>query len=379
MLAHLVSEAELAAVLGHEIGHVTARHAVSRISKAQLANLGVGVGMILSPDLRRHAELANVGLSLLFLQYSRDDERQADDLGLRYTVRAGYDPRPMTGVFTLLERVSRLQEAGRLPEWLASHPNPENRRERISQQIAELEGELAELVGREPYLRRIDGIVFGENPREGFFRENLFVHPDLRFQVAFPAGWAARNMKREVAAISPRRDAAIALALSPEASLADAARAFAGQRGVMAGRLSRREVNGLRGLWGAFEAAVGEARVQGVAAFVEHEGRVYQLLGYAARPRWRSYEPAITSSLASFAPLTDPNVLAVQPNRIQLMELRAAMSVDEFAARHPSVVPLEVVALVNQVEPGERLAAGQLVKRVVRDSAQTSSDSGRTG
>src|SRR3989454_1121446 len=131
ILAHLNSEAELGGVVGHEIGHVTARHSVSQLSKQQLAQLGLAVGSIASPEFGRYAGLAGQALGVLFLKYSRDNESQADDLGLRYMRRANYDPREMPPVFEMLTRVSHAHGGGRGPEWLAPHPNPENRRARI--------------------------------------------------------------------------------------------------------------------------------------------------------------------------------------------------------------------------------------------------------
>src|SRR3989475_10303431 len=128
ILAHLNSEAELAGVVGHEIGHVTARHSVSQLSKQQLTQLGLAVGSIASPEFGRYAGVAGQALGVLFLKYSRDNESQADDLGLRYMRRANYDPREMPHVFEMLTRVSQAQGGGRVPEWLATHPNPENRR-----------------------------------------------------------------------------------------------------------------------------------------------------------------------------------------------------------------------------------------------------------
>jgi len=127
LMTHLQSEAELVAVMGHEIGHVTARHGADQMTKSQLANIGLGVGAILSG----HEELvglASQGLGLLFLKYGRDDERQADDLGLRYLVHAGYDPRPMGDVFDTLERVSASEGGGKVPTWLSTHPAPGDRR-----------------------------------------------------------------------------------------------------------------------------------------------------------------------------------------------------------------------------------------------------------
>ncbi|MFN2431611.1 MAG: M48 family metalloprotease [Gemmatimonadota bacterium] len=366
LLAHLNSEAELAGVLGHEIGHVTARHTASRITNAQLANLGFGIGSVLLPDLARYGDLAGAGLQLLFLKYSRDDERQADELSLRYLLRRGYDPRPMTDVFTVLRRVSELEGAGRLPDWLASHPNPEERRVTFAQAVDSLGRDFSSAtVDREPYLRRLDGMVFGANPREGFFRDGVFHHPDLQFRMTFPAGWSSRNAKSSVAAVSPQRDAVVELALAGEASLQAAARAFTAQRGVRTGRFERRDVNGLPAVYAAFEAAAGDVPLLGIALFVEHGGRVYRMLGYSSRARWPAYERGIAAALASFAPERDPAVLAVQPARLELVTLPAVMTVEEFSRRWPSALPAERVALINHLEPGERAAAGTLLKRVV--------------
>src|SRR5882672_5741619 len=138
ILAHLNSEAELAGVVGHEIGHVTARHSASQMTKQQLAQVGLAVGAIASPEVGRYTGLASQALGVLFLKYSRDNERQADDLGLRYMRRVNYDPREMPHVFEMLARVSQAQGGGRVPEWLATHPDPENRRGRIEQEIAAL-------------------------------------------------------------------------------------------------------------------------------------------------------------------------------------------------------------------------------------------------
>jgi predicted Zn-dependent protease len=371
ILAHLNSEAELAGVLGHEIGHVTARHAVERMSTAQLANLGLGIGSILSPEVARYSDLANVGLGLLFLKYSRDDERQADELGLRYAIRGGYDPRPMTAVFSTLERVSKLQEGGRLPNWLSSHPSPENRRELVAKQIAATNVNFNyAVVQREQYLRQIDGVIFGPNPREGFFRESVFFHPDQRFRLEFPRGWKAVNQKTQVFAISPRQDAIVGLALAQESSAKAAARKFAGQQGIRTGSFRSGSINGTAALSTSFEARTQQGTLLGVVAFLDYQGRVFQLLGYAPSRMWRTYEREITQTISSFDKLTDPRILEIEPQRIDVVELPSAITLQQFVARFPSPVPLETLALLNQAEPGETLQAGRLVKRVVGEGAR---------
>src|SRR5437588_10072565 len=171
ILAHLNSEAELAGGGGDGIGHVTARHSVSQMTKQQLAQLGLAVGAIASPDVGRYAGLASQAIGVLFLKYSRDNESQADELGLRYLRRAAYDPREMPHVFEMLTRVSQAQGGGRVPERLATHPNPENSRGRNAQEIPAGPQSIAgSVVNRDSYLQRLDGLVFGSNPREGYLK-----------------------------------------------------------------------------------------------------------------------------------------------------------------------------------------------------------------
>jgi predicted Zn-dependent protease len=366
LLAHLGSEAELASVLGHEIGHVTARHSVSQMSKAQLLNMGLIVGMILRPQLQNFGGLAAAGLELLFLKYSRNDESQADELGLRYLTRAGYDPRPMTQVFRTLERVGTVEGEGRIPTWLSTHPDPGDRGRRITTAIAALPaGQAGGRVERDAYLQRIDGIVFGEDPREGYFKGNTFYHPGMRFRVEFPAEWKPSNQKQAVGAMSPGQDAVVVITLANRESPQAAYQEFFSQPGIQRGQPWQGNINGLTAYSNAFAAQTDQGVLEGLAAFVQHEGKVFQILGYAPSSRWPRYEPTITSSVGSFAPLTDRRFLSVQPKHLDLVTLPQAMTIEEFARRYPSTVSVQVLAIINEVEPGQRMEAGGKVKRVV--------------
>jgi len=366
ILAHLNSEAELAGVVGHEIGHVTARHSVSQLSKQQLAQIGLAVGTIASPEFERFAGLASAGLGVLFLKFSRDAERQADDLGLRYMRRASYDPREMPHVFEMLTRVSQAQGGGRVPEWLATHPDPENRRGRIEQEIAAAPQDFTGVaVNRDTYLRRLDGLVFGNNPREGYFKENQFFHPDLRFRMTFPEGWTTNNGKQAVVAVSPQKDALVEVSLAKEQTADAAARAFLSQKGFTSGYPVRTSIGGLPAVSAGFAAATEGGTLRGTAVFVEHGGAVYRLLGYAPEARWPTVQPTAERALQTFARLTDPVALAVQPQRVDIVRLDQRATIEELARKRPSPVPAATLALVNQVEPQTPLEPGRLVKWIV--------------
>jgi predicted Zn-dependent protease len=366
ILAYFNSEAELVAVMGHELGHVTARHGARQMTQQQFGQAGLVASLILVPRLQDFAGLARAGLGLLFLKFSRDDERQADELGLRYLYRAGYDPREMPKVFAMLERVSQAAGGERLPGWLSTHPDPEDRQQHIAQLIAQLPQDLAgRAVRHDEYLRRLDGLVFGANPREGFFRGSLFLHPDLEFEFRFPEGWRTANRKREVLAQSPAHDALMQLSVAEDPSPAAGLRAFLAQPGVMAGPVSGRDINGLPAALAAFEAQTSDGSLIGVVAFVRHGSLTYRLLAYGLPSRWPGSEAAVLGAIQSFRPLADRAALGVQPLRLEIVRVDRAMSLTEFHKLHPSSVDLAQLARLNQLEPEAALVPGQLVKRVV--------------
>ncbi len=363
LMAHLDSEAELAGVLGHEIGHVTARHSVSQLSKAQLAQVGLGLGSVLSEDIARYGQLAAAGMQLLFLKYGRDDETQSDDLGFRYMLNAGYDPREMADVFATLDRVSAAAGAQKLPTWLSTHPNPGDRAEKARERVAALNRPLEGLkVQQAEYLRHLQGLTYGENPRHGFFRGTLFLHPDLRFQLQFPEGWKTANQPQAVLAVSPKQDAMVGLAPVAKVTPEQALQAFFQQQGV---RQLVVEGAALSGASSYFEAQTQQGAVRGVTTFFTHGGATFQLVGYTGAATLPAYDPAFRATFTGFRELTDAAALAVQPARLELVTLEQPMTLEQFNARYPSTAPLKELALLNGVEVGTSLPAGRTVKRVV--------------
>jgi predicted Zn-dependent protease len=365
ILTHLGSEAELAGVLGHEIGHVTARHSVSQMSRAQLAQLGLGIGMIFSEEIRQVGEVAGAGLQLLFLKFGRDDEREADELGVRYMTRLDYDPRELAHVMGMLARSSELQSgSGKVPEWLSTHPDPENRGEAIMAMAEESGIDLSRaVVGRPTYLRRLDGMIFGVNPREGYTEDGVFHHPDLAFRMAVPGAWQVYNGKTEVQFVSPREDGAVLLTLA-EGGAREALTAFGSQQGIRMGATRARSVNGIDGFSAPFEAQTQQGTIAGEVLFLRYDGNTYRLIGLSSTSGWPGLATAARGIMESFRRETDSGVLAMQPDRLRLVELDRAVSLTRFLERYPSPVRPEVMALINQVGPDGTVPAG-LAKRVL--------------
>jgi predicted Zn-dependent protease len=365
ILANFDSEAELAGVLGHEIGHVTARHSATQMSRQQLQQLGLGVGMIFSETVRDYGGLAAAGLQLMNLSYSRGDESESDVLGLRYMSRLSYDVNAMIGVFDMLARVGGGGE-GRIPEWQLTHPYPENREADIREAIARDNLPPGGRVARDAYLDRIDGLVYREDPRQGFFRDTRFLHPDLAFEITFPTGWQTVNQRTLVAAVAPSETAVIVLEVAPEPGTPDAElREFLAQEGIQGGQVRAESRAGVEVARATFEATTADAALSGEVAYARRGGAVFRILGYANRTDWAGHSRDVGAAISSFAQLTDAAALAVQPWQIDIVALPSAMSLRTYLSRNPGPAPIEDLASLNRVGPDEVLGAGTRIKRVV--------------
>lgn len=367
MLGLMTSEAELASVLGHEIGHVTGRHSVNQVSKAQLAQLGMGLGSIFVPEMRPYQSLVGAGLELMFLKYSRDHEREADQLGFEYMRKRGYDVGEFDDVFAALGRIGEQEgNGGALPSWLLTHPAPEERVESAKARAAAVGPQGDARIGEDAYLQRIDDLVYGKDPRDGFFRGTTFYHPKLRFQLTFPEGWNTENLAQAVVGVARDSRAALQLTVAGRGRPEAAIEQFFAQPGVAAGRVMRDQFNGQPAAIGEFQAQTEGGLVQGLAAYVSRGDVTYQIIGYTSAELYRNYGAALERAIRSFAAVSDPSILNVEPQRIDVVKLDTAMTVAEFAERYRSTVPARTLAIINHVAgPDSRLAAGTLVKRVL--------------
>jgi predicted Zn-dependent protease len=380
ILAHLNSEAQLAGVMGHEIGHVTARHSAQRMTQQQLAGLGLGVATIFSKTFSRYSDAAQQGLGLLFLKYGRDDENQSDELGVQYSVNAGYDPRAIPYTYQMLARVT--EGAGeRLPSYLSTHPDPGDRQQRTTQLAeAAIAGKTGLELGIEPYLQHIDGIVYGNDPQDGYFEGNHYFHPNLGFEIQFPEGWDASDKKTAVVAVAPEQRAMMQLTLAQESQGASPASYV--QSLQQSGKVS--EAQGRTETINGMPAWVGRLAVPGdggqpmvlAAAFIQAQARasedraagpvLFQILGRTGQ-EGDADEKAILASARSLNKVTDPSVLNAKPSRVKVVTLDKGGSFGVIVPNlGPQAISLEETAILNNREVTDVLEPGNRVKIVVR-------------
>ena len=308
------------------------------------------------------------GLGLLYLKFGRDAERESDSLGVRYSLAQGYDPREMARVFDVLGRLGGPDR--NIPAWASTHPDPEEREATILGLAAETTSARELEVGADVYKRHVDGLVFGENPREGFFEGRRFLHPDLRFELELPEGWRSENTPRALYAAPPDGGAAIQLTASsvaagtsPEAH----AREFFARQGMEYGTGERLRIGPFTAYRAPFRVLTRTGELVGDAGFIADGELVYELIGFTRASAYRSYSPLFLEVIDSFDRLRDRAALDIQPLRVRLFEVPETMRFGEALRRAGSdALRDEDVGLMNELESADTVVAGTLLKILQR-------------
>ena len=370
ILSQFNNEAELAGVLGHEIGHITARHTVSQQSKQQLGQLLLAGGMIASKEFRQFADYAMQGMQLLFLKYSRDAERQSDRLGVEYSTRIGYNSHEMANFFKVLHNMRMESESGGVPTFMSTHPDPADRLERVHELTKKWQDSIPKdnyLVRRNDYLRMIDGIVYGEDPRQGYVEENTFYHPEMRFKYPVPSGWRLQNMPTQVQMAPSDGRALMIFSMARQDVLNDAAQTTLKELNLNVLDMKRADVNGLNAVVAVSEQTSenqqGQQQTIKVLSYFIDYGRIYVFHGVTSSGEFNSYYRLFENTMVNFDELNDPSKLNVEPARVRIKEVHRNTSVAEVFRYYG--VPqerMDELALLNNKELNEQVSAGELIK-----------------
>ncbi|MEX0821973.1 MAG: M48 family metalloprotease, partial [Rhodothermales bacterium] len=369
LLYHMNNEAQLAVVLGHEIGHVAARHASQRTLEQQLGQLVLFGGAIAGQELLNlpAQDILNLGgtaAQLMFLQYSRDDERESDNLGVEYAARAGYEASEGAHFFQTLKRIGE-SSGQQIPGWMSSHPDPGEREETIRQLASEWQTRVEMTrIEQDDLYDRLDGIVLGDNPRQGFVENGVFYHPDLRFQFPVPSGFSVINQPTQVVLVENEERAVQIFSFSDAATPRAAVEEFLRQEGIQRVDAGPASSNGLVAHYAVADAQTEQGQtVRLFVYYVSYDEQVYGFIGYTLQDAFATYESAFRSTAAGFAQLTDSRILNIDPARIAVGPAGRAAPFQVFVSSElPFELTPEDLAIINQVELRQPIEAGRLLK-----------------
>jgi predicted Zn-dependent protease len=335
ILPFLEDEAALAGVLGHEIGHVTARHSVRQYTRTIGGVAALGALGVFVPAARPFGQISEQALGLLFLKYGRNDELQADQLGAKYEADGGWDP---AGVPGMLSTLGLLDEAN---------------------------GDRKGV----PLERRIDGVIYGDNPDQGVTRGSTFMHPPLRFRIDFPPKWEVANSPQQVVAKAPDADVFMLLqgVTKPAGQTArDVALAHMEAAGFRSVSGDRTTINGLDAFVGVYQGQIeGLGDVTMRAAHIAHGGSYYLVAGLVAPGTFEGVDGTFMTAIRSFRPLTAAEAEAIRPSRIDFYTVRDGDTWESLAQRSAGAIKPSTLAVMNHSSPDAAPRAGARIKIVV--------------
>jgi predicted Zn-dependent protease len=370
ILAQFNNEAEFAGVIGHEIGHIAARHSAKQYTNSMLGQIGILAGSVLSPTFAQYADVASQGLGLLFLKFGRDAESQADKLGVEYSTKVGYDAKEMASFFDVLDRMS--PKGGEVPTFLSTHPDPADRERKVAKLAdswqKKVDASTLE-VNRDSYLRMIDGIVYGEDPKQGFVENNMFYHPELRFQFQVPTSWQVQNSPQAVQMGDGQGQAMMMFTLAQGNSLEAAAQNFLKQYGLTTVESQRDNVNGLNAIVVVADQASQQSQqqVRTLTYFIQYGGNIYTMLGATAKANFANYARIFQSVSKSFNELTDQEKLSREAEHVRIKTIGQSTTLQKALASYGMPEKrYEELAVLNGMQINERVPAGTLIKVVER-------------
>jgi predicted Zn-dependent protease len=368
LLALLNQEDELASVLGHEIAHVAARHAVRRMTVATPFAVITGIPALLtgivSPALGDTiASAGQLAGGLVLAPYSRDQEREADRIGTELAALAGWDPASLSSLLLTLEREEQASGAARRAGWLDTHPTTPERARLAAEHAGELRrGPRAPDSGdRAALLGRLDGLLLGDDPSQGVFVGSLFLHPDLDLAVRFPEGWETSNARAAVAAVAPGGEAFVSLQVSGQGDdPLEGARAD-GIGPELEAELEPLTVAGLP----AQRLRVERRGKTLVVTWLARRGLLYRLTGAASSEAYETHRARFASFAGSLRGLRRSEREQILETRLRVRRVDAGETLPALLERHGSNWTATQTALANALDPQAPLVEGQLLKLAI--------------
>ena len=378
LVALMNNEAELAGVLGHEVGHVAARHSQRRQAKAQQNTLLGAAGAILSGILLGNTGLGQQigqtflqGSQLLTLKFSRSQELEADELGIRYLNQAGYDPRAMATVLQSLALQNALdarlmgRDNATIPEWASTHPDPASR---VQTALGKAQG-MSGVTNRDTFLTRIDGLLYGDDPKQGVIEGREFIHPELRFAFTAPQGFFMVNGTRAVSISGQSGKAQLSLAPyngNLNTYVQSVFSSLSKEQQITPSSIQRTTVNGLPAAYGTARVNNGNSQVDvTVFAYEFANDRAYHFLAITPAGQAATFN----AMFSSMRRITAQQAGSVIPRVVDVVTVRSGDTVASLASRMAySDNQVERFRVLNGLGSNENLTAGQKVKIVVRGS-----------
>ncbi len=366
IMAHFNNEAEFAGVLGHEIGHVTARHSAKQYSKQQVAQVLLVGGMLVSPEFAQFGNEAQQGLGLLFLKFGRENESESDKLGVEYSTEIGYDAKEMAGFFETLNRLSQESGAGEIPTFLSTHPHPADRFDKVQRmatQVQSKSGKSNYRVGRDSYLQMVDGLVYGEDPRQGYTEDYVFYHPELKFQFPYPSGWKLHNSPTQVQVVPENGKALLVFTLSSKPDLESAAKEIVDNFKLTVKESKKTTVNSFPALTFVAQQVTESQSISLQSYLIKKDQYIYVFMGLAGTSDFSSYQSTLVNSMVNFKNLTDQRKINVKPQRVWVKTVPRNMALSDALAYFK--VPGEdhnQVAILNGMNLNDQLQQGSAIK-----------------
>ena len=385
ILAYLNSEAELAAVLGHEIGHVTARHSVRQMSAEQGANIGLTIASIFLPGLRNQAagNLSNLAAGALLSGYGREHELEADRLGAEYLARSGYPAQAMMSVIGVLKNqevfdAELAREENRPPRayhrLFATHPENDTRLKEVVAEAARVASVASVASGssavmapdsgnysRDAFLARVDGMVFGDNSSQGVVRGNVFYHAELGLVMQFAPGWRVLNLPDRLRAIAPGGEATIEVRLDTAPKGAPP-QDLLKRKVAVDGEIDTAPVNG-------HAAAIANVRGANLRAGTMYLGsgdtpKAFVLIGQTKTAgQFSRHVEAFNNTFKTMRAFTDADRTAAEPLRMRIITATAATRYADLAKHSPLGRHAEQqLRLMNAQFPAGEPVPGQKLK-----------------